>query len=119
MVLLPVDSGPITTIFLSGGMLKFVSPGNIAHNSKDQKNHVLKTRKNKMFIKVEGNGREIGDNPPGPVFQLLLVHQPHPGEGSTGGKAVRYRHRTIGKTTEQKIQDGPAGKEKCECISPI
>jgi hypothetical protein len=84
-------------------MLKFISPGNIAHNSKDQKNYVLKTGKYEMFVKVEGNGSEICNDPPGPVFKFLLIHQPHTGESGAGCKTVCYWYGTVGETAEDNI----------------
>jgi hypothetical protein len=62
-------------------MQDFFSPGNIAHNGKNEENEVLKTRKHQVLVKIERDGSEIGDDPPGPVFELFLVHQPHAGEG--------------------------------------
>jgi len=100
-------------------MLKSVSPGNITHNSKDEKNHVLKTGKDEVFVKIQGNRGEIGNDPPGPVFQLFLVHQPHSGECSAGSETVSNWYCAIRKMTEQKIEDSPTGEEKNKSILPV
>jgi hypothetical protein len=100
-------------------MQNFFSPGNITHYSKDQKNQVLKAGEYEVFVKIQRNGSQIGDDPPGPVFQFLFVHQPHARERSGGSKTVGDRHSAVGKSAEQQIKDNPTSGKKEQTVSPV
>ena len=118
-VLLPVDSGPMTTIFLGGGMLDFFSPGNITHNGKDQKNQVLKTGEDKMFVKIKRDGSQIGNDPPGPVFQFLFIHQPHTGKSSSEVKLSAMGTVLSVKRLSRKYKIIQQTEKKDQTISPV
>src|SRR5205823_14621773 len=100
MVLLPVDSGPIATIFFKKyfypalidltNQLEFIFfsssfPFCQSPECKNQQDYIIDTCKYEAFHKIEGNRRNICCDPPIPAFYFFSRHQPH--HGKFGGRS--------------------------------